>query len=67
MKRYQCFSAAGILLAAVMFSTSQQVAAQILRIGEILGLVQQFPRMRLAEQRIEWAPNFGLRGLKALP
>jgi cytochrome P450 len=33
----------------------------------ILGLVQQFPRMRLAEQRIEWAPNFGLRGLKALP
>jgi len=33
----------------------------------ILGLVLQFPRMRLAEQRIEWAPNFGLRGLKALP
>lgn len=33
----------------------------------ILGLVQQFPRMRLAEKRIEWAPNFGLRGLKALP
>lgn len=33
----------------------------------ILGLVQQFPRMRLAGQRIEWAPNFGLRGLKALP
>jgi len=33
----------------------------------ILGLVQQFPRMRLAEQRIVWAPNFGLRGLKKLP
>jgi creatinine amidohydrolase/Fe(II)-dependent formamide hydrolase-like protein len=34
MKRYQRFWAAGILLAAVMFS-SQQVAAQILRIGEM--------------------------------
>ena len=34
MKRYQCFSAAGMLLAAVMFS-SQQTAAQILRIGEM--------------------------------
>src|SRR5258708_39919380 len=34
MKRYQRFSAAGILLAAVVFS-SQQVAAQILRIGEM--------------------------------
>ena len=33
----------------------------------ILGLVRQFPRMGLAEQHIEWAPNFGLRGLKALP
>jgi len=33
----------------------------------ILALVQQFPRMRLAEQQVEWAPNFGLRGLKALP
>jgi hypothetical protein len=44
-----------------MFSTSQQVAAQILRIGEILGLVQQFPRMRLAEQRIEWAPELWIK------
>jgi len=35
MKRYPRFSATGILLAAVMFSTSQQVAAQILRIGEM--------------------------------
>jgi len=34
MKRYQGFSAAGILLVAVMFS-SQQVAAQILRISEM--------------------------------
>jgi len=34
MKRYQHFSAAGILLAAVVFS-SQQVAAQIVRIGEM--------------------------------
>jgi cytochrome P450 len=33
----------------------------------ILGLVQQFPQMHLAEQHIEWAPNFGLRGLKELP
>src|SRR5216684_2837860 len=35
MKRYQRFSAAGILLAAAMFSTSQQVAAQVLRIAEM--------------------------------
>src|SRR5260370_42324706 len=35
MQRYQRFSAAGILLAAVMFSTSQQVSAQVLRIAEM--------------------------------
>ena len=35
MRRYQRFSAAGTLLAAVMFSTSQPLAAQILRIGEM--------------------------------
>jgi creatinine amidohydrolase/Fe(II)-dependent formamide hydrolase-like protein len=35
MKRYQRFSTAGILLAAVMLSTSQQVAAQVLRIAEM--------------------------------
>lgn len=33
----------------------------------ILRMVQQFPRMRLADQHIEWAPNHGFRGLKALP
>jgi len=33
----------------------------------ILKMVQQFPRMRLADQRIEWVPNHGFRGLKALP
>jgi cytochrome P450 len=33
----------------------------------ILRMAQQFPRMRLATQRPEWAPNYGLRGLKALP
>lgn len=33
----------------------------------ILKMVQQFPRMRLAAQRPEWAANFGFRGLKALP
>jgi cytochrome P450 len=33
----------------------------------ILRMVQQFPRMRLVAQRPEWAPNIGLRGLKALP
>jgi len=35
MKRYQRLSAAGILLATMMFLTSQPVAAQILRIGEM--------------------------------
>jgi hypothetical protein len=35
MKPCQRFSAAGILLAAMMFSTSEPVAAQILRIGEM--------------------------------
>jgi cytochrome P450 len=33
----------------------------------ILKMVQQFPRMRLTTQRPEWASNYGLRGLKALP
>ena len=33
----------------------------------ILRMVQQFPRMRLAVQHLEWAPNIGLRGLKSLP
>lgn len=30
-------------------------------------LAQRFPRMRLAQQRVEWMPNSVLRGLKALP
>jgi cytochrome P450 len=33
----------------------------------ILKLVERFPRMRLAENRVEWVPNPVLRGLKALP
>ncbi len=33
----------------------------------ILRMVQRFPRMRLATQVPEWAPNHGFRGLKALP
>jgi cytochrome P450 len=33
----------------------------------ILKIVQQFPRMRLAGQRLEWAANFGFRGRKGLP
>jgi len=33
----------------------------------ILRMVQQFPRMRLLAQSPDWAPNIGLRGLKALP
>jgi len=33
----------------------------------ILKMVQQFPRMRLATQSPEWAPNFGFRSLKELP
>jgi len=33
----------------------------------LLKLTQRFPRMRLAEQSVEWVPNFTLRGLKALP
>jgi cytochrome P450 len=33
----------------------------------ILKMVQQFPKMRLATERPEWAPNFGFRGLKSLP
>src|SRR6266581_3469824 len=32
-----------------------------------LKMVQQFPRMRLASPRLEWAANFGFRGLKTLP
>ena len=33
----------------------------------ILRMVQKFPRMQLASERPEWAPNIGLRGLRALP
>ena len=33
----------------------------------ILKMVQKFPRMRLTAQPLEWAPNYGFRGLKALP
>jgi cytochrome P450 len=33
----------------------------------ILRMVQQFPQMRLADQPLEWAPNYAFRGLKALP
>lgn len=33
----------------------------------ILRLVEEFPRMQLASERPEWAPNIGLRGLRALP
>jgi cytochrome P450 len=33
----------------------------------ILRMVQQFPRMQLATRPPEWAPNYGLRGLKELP
>jgi cytochrome P450 len=33
----------------------------------ILRMVQQFPRMRLAAPRPEWALNYSFRGLKALP
>ena len=32
----------------------------------ILKLLQKFPRMRLAAERPEWAPNFSIRGLKTL-
>ena len=45
MRRYQRFSAAGTLLAAMMFSTSQPLAAQILRIGEMN--TQQFQALNL--------------------
>ena len=33
----------------------------------ILRMVQRFPRIRLAIQNPQWAPNYGLRGLKSLP
>jgi len=33
----------------------------------ILKMVQRFTRMRLATKSPEWAPNYGFRGLKALP
>jgi cytochrome P450 len=33
----------------------------------ILRMVQRFPRMRLAAQRPDWAPTFGLRRLRTLP
>jgi hypothetical protein len=33
----------------------------------ILKLTQQFPQMRLAQEQVEWVPNFGLRGLRTLP
>ena len=33
----------------------------------ILRMAQQFPRMRQAAESPEWVPNYGFRGLKALP
>jgi cytochrome P450 len=33
----------------------------------ILRMVERFPEMRLKKQRLDWAPNFGFRGLKTLP
>jgi cytochrome P450 len=33
----------------------------------ILRMARQFPKMRLAAERPDWAPNFGFRGLKTLP
>jgi hypothetical protein len=33
----------------------------------ILKMMQKFPRMRLANRPVEWAANFGFRGLTALP
>ena len=33
----------------------------------ILRMVQAFPRLELASERPEWAPNMALRGLRALP
>ena len=33
----------------------------------ILGLVQRFPKLRLATDRLQWGDNVVLRGLRALP
>jgi cytochrome P450 len=46
------------------------IGAQLARLeGQIAlrNLVQRFPKMKLAGARPEWAPTFGLRGLKSLP
>ncbi len=46
------------------------IGSQLARLeGQIalLNLVQRFPEMKLAGPRPEWAPTFGLRGLKSLP
>jgi cytochrome P450 len=45
------------------------IGSQLARLeGQValLNLVQRFPEMRLAGSRPEWAPTFGLRGLKSL-
>ncbi len=46
------------------------IGSQLARLeGQIalLNLVQRFPQMKLAGPQPEWAPTFGLRGLKSLP
>src|SRR5271170_7993213 len=46
------------------------IGSQLARLeGQIAirNLVQRFPNMKLAGPRPEWAPTFGLRGLKSLP
>ena len=46
------------------------IGSQLARLeGQIalLNLVQRFPEMKLAGPQPEWAPTFGLRGLKSLP
>ena len=49
--------------------TEKQKNPELIRsaVIAILRMVQRFPRMRLATESAEWAPNYGFRGLKALP
>jgi cytochrome P450 len=45
------------------------IGSQLARLeGQValLNLVQRFPEMKLTGPRPEWAPTFGLRGLKSL-
>ena len=60
-------AAAWALTASNTASAGENQLARLEGQVAIQKLLQQFPRMRQAQKRVEWVPNAVLRGLKTLP